>query len=240
MEDMSSQLKETPIVRGFGDIQKLYEIVTPLGGYIAGGYVRYCASPLPKPKPYSDVDVYCVDENAFNRIREELDEWLTVKYSNPIMIHYHKPSGKSRAKNHERNPFFSCPSIQLIKPIKRGRLVANGTLEEIIQNFDFSVVRAGIISPTKALVDEDFIKDESKGRLVIKNIHCPISSSLRVAKYISKGYKIRHLEVLKLFLDWEERPEEYRVDLAQNMEALYNNELSFEEYQRLYELMSID
>ena len=50
-----------------------------------------------------------------------------------------------------------------------------------------------------------FFLFSSKNRLNIKWIVCPISSVRRIAKYTSKGYKAKGLQVVKLFAEWSER-----------------------------------
>jgi hypothetical protein len=70
-------------------------------------------------------------------------------------------------------------------------------------------------SDKHAMVDSDFDKHERAKRLVFKKIHCPISSMHRVIKYGRKGYKINSKETLKLFLDWERRPESYKTEIKE-------------------------
>lgn len=240
MTDIAFDFIKTKVLRGFSEIENLYRMVTERGGYICGGYARYCASPRPKPISAGDVDIYCKDITVFHAIKRELDQWLSVQCNTPVGIFYRKAGNNSRRQNFENNSYFSCPQIQLIEPMREGRLVSDGTLEEILANFDFSVVRAGFVSPTEILVDVDFIQDELDNKLQIKNIHCPVSSSLRIAKYITKGYKIRPIEVLKLFIDWDNRGPEYRERLVSNLERLRNDQVSYSEWKELYKLMMID
>ena len=112
------------------------------------------------------------------------------------------------------------PTLQLIKPVEEGAIVAVGEMEDILNNFDFTVVRCGLISSTEIMADIDFLKDEQKHILRIKNIHCPISSMLRCMKYSRKGYCIKPMEVLKLFADWDNRNDEYKERLYDFLNAL--------------------
>ena len=53
-----------------------------------------------------------------------------------------------------------------------------------------------------------------------KSIHCPISAVLRACKYAKKGYSMRSMEVLQLFDNWDERPDEYKERLRERYNTL--------------------
>jgi hypothetical protein len=232
---MTGQFIRVPLRRGFTEIEILYKNVSGIGGIICGGYVRYCASPRYKPDPGGDVDIYCQDDSIFEQLKKHFsDMQLKKKHENGVALTYAHP---------ESGPYFFSPPIQLIKPIREGSIVANGTMEEILSNFDFTVIRAGIVSPTEALVDVDFEKDEMVKELRIKNIHCPISSTLRCMKYSRKGYFLRPFQVLRLFLDWEARTPEYRVKIIEALNKLDSEGakgFSQEEIEELEAMMRID
>ena len=133
------------------------------------------------------------------------------------------------------------PPIQLIKPMQEARIVSFGDKKTILENFDFTVIRAAIISSEQVYVDADFLHDEKHTLLRLKNIHCPVSSSLRCMKYSRKGYWLRPFECLKLFIDWTDRPDEYRVKLVEFLhKASENDGLSQEEVDELETMMRID
>lgn len=71
---MSTKFITVPVIRGFSEIKELYRIVTEFGGIICGGYVRYCCSPNPKPVPASDVDIYCKNDEVFEKIKNEFQK----------------------------------------------------------------------------------------------------------------------------------------------------------------------
>jgi len=133
---------------------------------------------------------------------------FVVRYENHVSI-------TMKAAEDKQDQLEHIPTPQIIKPVIEGKIVTLGTEEEIINNFDFSIVRAAILSPTEVLVDEDFEEDEKHHLLRLKNIHCPISSLLRCCKYARKGYFMRPAEALKLFNDWVDRGEEYRVRILE-------------------------
>jgi hypothetical protein len=191
---------EVELLRGFDEIRKLYNVLVTntMGSFICGGYARWCASPKPDNKAMpGDVDIYSDDEGDFKRLTEVFSkEGLNIRHENEIALTYVKP---------QSGMLKYTPTNQLIKPNKEGRVVALGTREDILSNFDFTVVRAAILDSTKVLVDADFIHDETEKILRLKNIHCPISLTLRCMKYATKGYWLPVPQAMKLFLDWDSR-----------------------------------
>jgi hypothetical protein len=201
--------KIIPLVRGFNEIKIFFDLCNAHNSVICGGYARYCASPLPTPKVVTagDVDMFPKTEESSTSLLEALKEiGFEIVHENHVSITL-KPSKDKKSELE----FYPTP--QIIKPVIEGKIVAMGTIEEILENFDFTIVRAAIISPTEIMVDEDFEKDEKNKLLKLKNIHCPISSLLRCCKYARKGYFLRPLEALKLFQDWTDRGEEYQTKI---------------------------
>ena len=70
---------------------------------------------------------------------------------------------------------------------------------------DFTVARIVLVDENIALADADFLIDEQKRRLVIRNIVCPISGVRRVSKYTTKGYSCTSVEIVKLFAEFMDR-----------------------------------
>lgn len=153
-----------------------------------------------------------------------------------------------KPKKDFKTKLLSIPDPQIIKPVIEGKIVTLGTPEEILMNFDFSVVRAAIINPNEVLVDDDFEDDEIHSRLNIKNIHCPITSLLRSCKYSRKGYFLGPAQALKLFIDWNNRGSEYQsriIDLFTKSEMGEKskdnpNGISQQEIDELEALLRID
>lgn len=224
------------IRRGFTEVEQVFMDAARFGAFICGGYARYCASPLYKPVPASDVDVYCPSIEVFKETERflKLEKKLEVRAENEMAITFKHPSEGS---------YFYCPPVQLIKPVKKGQVVAMGSMEEVLFNFDFTVIRAGILNDSYVLADKDFLEDERKRILRIKKIHCPISSTLRCMKYSRKGYWLKPMEVIKLLTDWENRDDNYRmqiVDLLRKSAADPKSGLTKEEVETLEALMRID
>jgi hypothetical protein len=233
---------KVPLLRGFTEIKTLFEEVSKRDGIICGGYARYCASQNPDPVPATDVDVFPVHQESFEGLKKFFtDLKFEVRHENDISLTY---------KRNADIKWLACPYVQIIKPTVEGRVVTLGDMEKILSNFDFSIVRAGILSPEEVLVDEDFIEDEKKKIITIKNIHCPISSTFRVIKYTRRGYWAKPSEVVKLFVDWDQRDNEYRgriIELFKKGETFDKDApegqkggLSKEEIDELEAIMRID
>lgn len=221
------------VKRGFTEIEPLYNLLSPFNAFICGGYVRYMGSPRHKPFPAGDVDIYCNDKDVFTDVYRELrNNGLRHKHENDVSITFSIPND---------GIFKYSPTIQLIKPVIEGSIVSVGSMETILNNFDFSVVRCGLVSRTEIKADRNFLEDERKGSLRLKNIHCPISSTLRCMKYSKKGYWLKPMEAVKLFLDWEGRSEDYRKTIIEYLQKANNgNGLSQEEIEEMESLMRID
>ena len=85
--------------------------------------------------------------------------------------------------------------------------------------------------------------DDQTCKIKIKNIHCPVSSTLRCIKYSKKGYWLSVSEVCKLFLDWNERGPDYQdklLDLIDKMKTPEGEEPNKEDIEELEKLMNVD
>jgi hypothetical protein len=199
-------MKIIPLRRGFFEIQELFALCQKAGATICGGYARFCASPRPTAKVVTagDCDLFPNSEAATEVLRLALTGMGFEK------VHENHVSITMKPTKEKADVLAHMPTPQIIKPMIEGKIVTLGTTEEILGNFDFTIVRAAIISPSEVMVDDDFEHDETHGLLKLKNIHCPISSLLRCCKYARKGYFLRPAEALKLFNDWMDRGPEYR------------------------------
>lgn len=230
---------QIPVRRGLFEITRLMDLRDRCGGIFMGGYARYCCSERWKPEPAADIDIFPVahgistSEAVFESWKSELaKEGLTIKHENEISLTYERP---------KEGILLSAPAVQLIKPMKEGRIVTEGTVEQVLAGFDFTVVRVAL-NPDRltATAWASFAEDDRKGLLRILNIHCPISSLLRVCKYSRKGYHCRPSEVLKLFMDWQNRNENYRSRIVELFQKGSFGKLSKEEIDQLEALLNVD
>lgn len=227
---------EVKVIRGFSEISALWNKANEYGGIICGGYVRYMCSPAVTVSLPGDCDIYFPNQEGFDNFKKLIENefGLKAKHENGVSVTFPKISDHNHL-------LFGSPVIQLIKPIKEGHIVATGTLETILENFDFTCIRIGLKSPTQALADADFLHDEEHHILRLKNIHCPISSTLRCMKYSRKGYWLPPMQVVSLFLDWDNRDQEYRDKLINFLKQANEGEgLTKEEVEQMEALMRID
>ena len=229
----------TAVVRGFTEIKPIYELLkTQIENgqcHLCGGYVRYMCSPNTSPPKPGDLDIYFKNEDWFTLTKAlfiELD--FTIKHENPVSVSF-------AIITDTESPYFGTPEIQLIKPINDGAVKTEGDMKYIISHFDFTVIRCGLLDEHEALVDADFMHDEEHKILRIKNIHCPISSTLRCMKYARKGYWLPPLQCCRLFFDWEDRTDKYRQEIYEFLiEADKGEGLTREDIEKMERLMRID
>lgn len=229
---------ETPILRGFQEIACIWELSQKYNSMICGGYARYCVSKHRDPIKAGDVDLFPQSEETSGQLVEALKSLgMKIKHENEISVTF------EHLKEHDDIRWIVAPRVQVIKPKLEGSIVTVGTMDEILNNFDFTIVRAALISPTSGYVDSDFHEDDGKFRLVLKNIHCPISSTMRCIKYSKKGFWLPLIESVKLFNDWTERGGDYREKLVGAIDKMHKedgSEPSQEEIDELEKLMNID
>lgn len=231
---------QIPIRRGIFEITRLLDLRDKCGGRIIGGYARWCCSERQSLHHANDVDIFPISEKEgidsdtiFFAWKSALElEGLKIKHENEVSISYDKP---------ETGPFMACPTIQLIKPTLEGAIVTVGTVEEVLGNFDFTVVRVAL-NPDRvtATAWASFVEDDNKGLLRILNIHCPVSSLLRVCKYARKGYYCRPAEAMKLFFDWDARSPDYKSKIFGLFQKGNMGEISKEEIEELEKLLHVD
>lgn len=186
------------VKRGLTEIRKLLLIVSACDGFVAGGYARYCLSPVPKPVQPGDVDIFCKEEGAYGKIIQALkDQGATVKIQTVNATTMNPPSD-----------WVACPMIQIINPA-----VMCGDPWSIISRFDFTIAIAALLGNIQGIAHKNFEEDEYAGRLIVNYIQCPIGNSVRLHKYLKKGYKVSIKELVKFFLDWESKSEERRQEI---------------------------
>lgn len=76
---------------------------------------------------------------------------------------------------------------------------------EIISQFDISVARMYIDSSMKIkyIMGEDPISDIYNGVIRLVNFTNPIKEVYRLSKYIARGWRVSQVDILRLFLAWE-------------------------------------
>lgn len=209
-------------------LKHLFENVIKEDGFICGGFGRVSVSKNSEVIPSADIDIYCKDKDSFDRISNRLE-----------LNGYFEKSETARTMQHS---FSGALPVQLIMPLNEGRvLLSSNNVEDILNNFDFSIARVAItsqsLSENMAIVDVDFEKDDEKKLLNIKNIHCPIAQVYRVSKYMEKGFWLPMKQTLKIFEDWDNRDSDYKSKI---FETVKKEDPTKEEIQDLEKLLHID
>lgn len=226
---------EIPVLRGFTEIEWLHELIRGLG-IICGGYARYCCSQRTDIAIPGDVDIFPKDNWSYLQLRTLLMiHGFKIKHENDVSISYYPYVAKNASLRELRKA--TLVPIQLIKPVAEGRILTFGLVEEILDNFDFTVTRAAILNKDLVMVDKDFIQDDLDGVLILKHIHCPISSTIRCMKYAKKGFKLPVKEALKLFQDWMDRSLEYKQRI---IDFFRSQDFTPVEAQSIYAMMKVD
>jgi hypothetical protein len=234
---------EVPVLRGFWQIEEIWELAQKHGAWIVGGYVRWMCSPLAEVvdegehddldlAPAMDVDLFPKEQQNYDTlVAAMLERGFPLTYENDICVTF----------RWQDDPDNEKPKIQIIKPSIEGHIKTTGTFEEVLDNFDFTVVRIGLKDDSTAIADVDFMEHEKAHKLVIKNIVCPISSVTRITKYARKGYYISVSQIIKLFVEWDERGWEYKQQVIQMLAKLEDAaELTQEEIDLAERLIRID
>lgn len=200
---------QIPVMRGIFEIAPVLDITDKFGGVVMGGYARYCCSTGVAPRPSGDVDIFPIhpegggSEEIFNALIGEFQSRsLKLVHENQVSITF---SGSDVAL------FNRCPNIQIIKPISKGSIRTIRTLEEVLNHFDFSVVRVAL--------NKDRETATAYGR---------------------KGYTIRPRQSMKLFKDWDQRPAEYRLRIKELFTRSELADMSQKDIDELEALLLVD
>jgi len=211
-------------------------------GFIAGGYAAWYANSRYSSNP-SDIDVFSLENRFEYYPPEEPDEVFTPEsliIYNLLELDYEQEKDLPNAIQY-KPPEEGMLKVQYVKPFQNNWMKTFGTPEEVLSQFDFTVAMVALEKVNDEYYiyyHEDFVKHNKKHRLYINHINCPIAVSMRVMKYIKKGYYIGPKELIKLFIEWENRDEEYRSRLKEILEK--EGELSPEEWWEMEKLLRID
>jgi len=211
-------------------LKDLFENIILDDGFVCGGFARFSLSTVKNLVECGDIDIYCRGDVQYQAI---LGRMKRAGY-------YEKRT--SEAANTMQYSFGGSLPIQLIKPLNEGHvLLSSENVEDILNNFDFTIARAAITQESlknlEGIADKDFPADESKKNLRIKNIHCPIAQVYRIAKYVEKGYWCNIKTVIQVLEDWVGRDDSYKTKI---LNTIMKDEPSKEDIRELEALLHID
>jgi len=229
-ENSNKNYVRLPIQRNQELLKTFFENIIKDDGFICGGFGRISVSKSKDLIPSGDIDIYTKGKDQFEAISKRLE--LAGYYE-------FRKSETARTMHYS---FKGALPVQLIMPLNEGKvLLSSENVEDILDNFDFSIARIAItkesLEKNEAIVDKDFEKDDAKKHLNIKNIHCPVAQVYRLSKYIEKGFWANIVQVVKILDDWSNRSDEYRIKIR---ETIMKEDPSQEEIQELEKLLHID
>jgi len=149
------------------------------GWYLAGGA---CTSAFSRTK-INDLDIFFRTQDDLSKALSEFtaNKDAKLKYSTDNAVSY-RVNGKK---------------VQLIK--KQGFV---GTPEEVIPHFDFTVAMCAFVPDKNEFHYDDKFMEHLAARTLVYNPDSknPLSTMVRVKKFIARGYSISGVELVKLGL----------------------------------------
>lgn len=176
--------------------KKMIELLKKHNGYVASGAITSVFT----RKDINDLDLYfesTKDLDAFISACK-MDKRYLAKVDSENMPDVYKRSMKDMMMTYQTTnaiSFLYCKrKFQVIKKF-------TGRPEEIFDHFDFTINMGAWMPDGVFWLYKDFFEDLAKRRLMINvNTFYPISTVVRVFKYIRKGYTIAGTEILKIML----------------------------------------
>lgn len=179
IDTVKSTPNKTPHPNSFEG--RILSIIEWSDAIVAGGYARWCMSPLYDTPPPSDIDIFCKDVEVFKQIYDAVGNFI----------------GKEHKKDTENTIEFNSPKglpVQIIKP----HAFPFSSPEELLDKFDMTIVQAALITPNSGIVGSQFNEDErNKVVRLWKNAHNLAGFIHRLHKYVKNGYYVSP----KLLLD---------------------------------------
>lgn len=229
-----------PVLRKTCELFELFPIIKELGGFIAGGYARWCASPNPGLIP-KDMDIFVPSEGVEDDILSALNELdYQMYFDNKSTYNFCLPEYSAAVRSMDYGVIFGeeFRNSFKVQVIKWKEELDFTSLEKLLDHFDFSIIRCGFLDDNTILADPDFWKDETMKFLRIKHIHCPVGTMIRAMKYKVKGYTFEPVDIVKLMEFWEKDMDAKKKEEVRKL----INEIGKEPHKMadLYHLMMLD
>jgi len=202
---MPDSFIQVPVRRGFKDIKNLYGFLGLYSAYICGGYVRYMASPDDNTALPSDIDIFCRDDSVFKDIYTEFDKVGLEESSNSLVaVTYKIPDDKNHL-------LYTPYPIQLVRSANDNGFITCGNIEEILTEFDLTIIRCGLKDEHTILADPTFIENEKDKELILRKVQFPPINMKRLFKYVSRGYNIPSSSEIEKVIEAHKDTSDYKI-----------------------------
>jgi hypothetical protein len=164
---------------------KIIEIFKENCGSLCGGAVTSLFS----NSRIKDFDLYFESRESFNKVKKHFDKDLATECNLKLVF------STKNALTYSFDTEGKKGTIQLIKAF-------HGDINTIFEKFDFYCCMGSYqFSTSKFVLHDSFLKDIAQRRLTFNPATpYPLSSLIRVRKYIGKGYSIDAINLVKLAL----------------------------------------
>lgn len=234
--DITSEYVARKPFRGISEIEPILELTDKFNSFVSGGYARYCMSPSFNPIKPVDLDIFSSDmENHLNIVQAFRSKiYRESRFKSDVLQREVDESDESidrfwHADEEETDFAISfridvnyypgmgmIEKIQFIKPsVKR---TTTGALIDILNNFDFTICKAALITPKAGIVHIGFDDDEyAKLLRVTGKIRDPLATFARITRYCKKGYNLTPLTMLKVLETWRNMDHKGKFEQLLNM-----------------------
>ena len=204
----------------------LLNTITESGWYISGGAALYSSDKNHyKDKNYNDIDVFCETEEVANQLINGLEKFSIVDGSLSRNVPYSFEDTKSSATKtkYATTFYFRFQQIQVITYMY-------GKPEEVLSNFDIDICSVWLDPKNKCnYLTENIEKNIFFGQFYIRPEGKIGDVLSRIAKYSSRGFKLKNPKVLFELLLKYPIYHDTRANIVDEEDSEYMDAKSYEE-----------
>ncbi len=208
--------------------------------FFAGGYARFLYINTFHLNVHDQLDLFPSDKDLFGYAEVLDNPILESIYELGFAEHITEPVMNSTLLlnfTHPDDPL--CIPFQFVRPIASPVLYSAGDPVKQLQRFNFHSSQFAVEMQKDDAVfyyTDEGILDLQLGRLRINAINSPLGMMRRVVKDTAKGFTISLKELLRLFIDWECRSEEYHDNVTEAIGKMGDDAGAWDlDYRMLYE-----
>jgi len=189
------------------------------GAIVSGGYLAsLIADEIGGSGEFSDIDFYFHDKNilinTINKILVNSDfeaEIILEERNNELVLSNVETYKKGKLKNSKYEVICTKNAITLTEnnlPSTTYQFIlkTNDTPEKIISWFDFAHTKNYILLKNQFFYfDPENVASIKEKKLIFKGGINPISSFFRMNKFVKKGWRISHLEIIKMMANLQKK-----------------------------------